>query len=248
MAEGTSKQSTPRDVSVGIGPAGAQRHVPGRWATFAVNGMNRTDEDREEIGIAMVGDSTSLQYGRKFWIPAHSRRQAWISMKIPSTIYADSLQTPLTTIHLKQTEQGEAFESNVVGMPTSERSLLISWEESRAAAILDGTESGMAGVELTETLAKTVYAGRDAVVADTQDLGLSRLGGTFLPPTANPLDSLDRGHDAHSGARSGGDSGGARGGSGGWSRSDAEQMDEEKHDKSRAVCIRLQNMTVVQGP
>lgn len=192
VAEGTSKQSTPRDVSVGIGPAGAQRHVPGRWATFAVNGMNRTDEDREEIGIAMVGDSTSLQYGRKFWIPAHSRRQAWISMKIPSTIYADSLQTPLTTIHLKQTEQGEAFESNVVGMPTSERSLLISWEESRAAAILDGTESGMAGVELTETLAKTVYAGRDAVVADTQDLGLSRLGGTFLPPTANPLDSLDQ--------------------------------------------------------
>ncbi len=187
-----ASQDSDQKVSIGVTPAGVQRQVAGRWATLAVNGSNSTTEDVEETSVVIVGDETDLQYARRLWIPAGARRQAWMPIQIPSDLYPDQLQIGMTSIHLKESEQGEAFQANAVGMPRSKRSLLLSWEDSRAAVIFDRTAPGEEGPGLNEVLAKTIYAGRDATVPGTQDLGMSQLGGQFLPPTANPLDSLDQ--------------------------------------------------------
>ena len=181
-----------REISIGLTPAGIQRHVAGRWATLAVNGTNRSSRDVEETAIVMIGEESGLQYGRRMWIPAGTRRQAWLPIQIPDQIYSDQLQIPMTSIHLKESKGGESFHANFVGMPMSERALLLSWEESRAAVILEPINGSVDSFRIAEKLTKTIYAGRDLVVPSTQDLGLVQLGGLFLPPTANPLDSLDQ--------------------------------------------------------
>ncbi len=190
--EESTTDVTQQEVTIGLTPAGVQRQVAGRWATLAVNGTNRSSQDVEETSIVMVGDQSGLQYARRIWIPAGTRRQAWLPIQIPSDLYPEQVQIPMTSIHLKESDGGEGFQANSVGMPTSKRSLLLSWEDSRAAVILEQINPNPEALRLAEKLSKTIYAGRDATVPNTQDLGLAQLSGLFLPPTANPLDSLDQ--------------------------------------------------------
>ncbi len=179
-------------TSLMVTPAGAQRHVPGRWATVAVNGINRTDDDVLETATATVGDNSNVQFARELWIPPHSRRQSWMAVQIPEISLHRQTTIDMRSIHVKQSEGGERFQANVTGMPTSRRSLLLSWEESRAAALLDASETSPEAAALTEKTSNLIYAARDATHASTQELGLAYLSASFLPATAKALDSIDQ--------------------------------------------------------
>lgn len=197
-AEDATEGSDPRDsaaptgVSLTVAPAGAGRHVSGRWATVAVNGLNRTDVDAEETAAVMIGDETNVQFARRLWVPARSRRQSWLPIQIPPDLPIGDVQVRMRSFHLKGSESDEQFQSNVVGMPTSDRSLLLSWEESRTAVFSEPLFPTRRSEEQGQFLIETIYAGRDGIGVGGQDIGLVHLPGTFLPPSAKALDPLDQ--------------------------------------------------------
>lgn len=187
----TSAEEQPK-ASLTVAPAGARRYVSGKWSTVAVNGLNKTDEDAEETVIVMLGDDSSQQFARRVWVPARSRRQSWMPLLIPDGLTSEDLQVPMTSIHLKQSSSGEQYQASVVGMTTSQRSLLLSWEPARTAVLFDQLGAGLEREEEAENLVDAVYVGRDSVHVTGQDLGVVRMGKSFLPPSARALDSLDQ--------------------------------------------------------
>ncbi|MDC0317384.1 hypothetical protein OAM37_02540, partial [bacterium] len=130
--------------TVTVANAGASRHVAGRWSTLSVNGLNKTGEDADEMSVVTLGDDSGLQYGRRLWIPAGSKRQSWLAVQIPedvSTVGASPTSSPeiyteMTTMQLKETERGEEFKANAVGMPKGKRRLLLSTESYRTGTML----------------------------------------------------------------------------------------------------------------
>ena len=178
-------------VPLGITPAGVQRHISGKWATLAVNGVNNENVDAEETILFSIKGSDGDQVSRKLWIPAGARRQAWFPILIPETS-PDQLQVTAQTIQLAQSDSGETFQANRVGSPTSERSLLLSPpEDGQAAMMIDSIFSVDSGTLNVGSLTDMLYAGFDSATNIKQDLGMSRFASHFLPTTANPLDSLD---------------------------------------------------------
>src|SRR6056297_676454 len=165
-------------VGVSIAPDGAQRIVSGYWTSLRVSGSNRTDEATEETVVAWIGEEDDLQFARKFWIPSGAQRVTWLPVQIPGDLAADNVTVPLKSIHLKESDGREAYRKNLVGMATSERSLLLSWEESRAAVMLIPEEQNATTEREVQELTDMLYAGRDTAISGQQDLGMSQLGDT----------------------------------------------------------------------
>jgi hypothetical protein len=178
-------------VTLTVAPSGSGRHVSGRWATMAVNGLNRSHVDQVETAAVMIGEDKNLQFARRLWIPARSVRQSWLPVQIPAGLFMGQMQIPLTSIHLKQGESSEQYQADVTGMTISERSLLLSWEGSRTGVFLQSRESDES-TERVDALSAAIYAARDAEVNSRQDLGLVHFQGWLLPPLAEVFDPLDQ--------------------------------------------------------
>ncbi|MEM8670276.1 MAG: hypothetical protein AAGG48_22310 [Planctomycetota bacterium] len=181
-----------RDIVLSVNPSGQQRQVAGYWTSLAVSGTNRTDEDTEQVIIAMVGEDANQQYARRFWMPAGARRAGSLMARVPGNIPLDQVSIPMRSIHLIETERGEEFQTNYLGMPTSSRQLLMSWESFRTGVMLESTDVDYDSGLLVGRMTKFVYAGRDSVGSDSQDLGLVQLDRGFLPETPKALDAFDQ--------------------------------------------------------
>jgi len=171
-----------------------QRHVPGRWAMLAVFGRNPTAVDTEEMITVIVDSETNLQYARRLWIPAGSRRQSMLPIQIPSEIAYNQHQIDITSIHVRNATGGtEQFESNAIGMPSTSRSLLLSEEESRAAVIFDKIPPGdVAGDERVQDTARTINIARELTITSNRDSGLLYINDHFLPSSPVGLDAMDQ--------------------------------------------------------
>ena len=186
--------------TVTVANAGASRHVAGRWSTLSVNGLNKTSKDAEEMSVVTVGDESGLQYGRRLWIPAGSKRQSWLAVQIPEDVLSSGgspTSTPepyteLTTMQLKETERGEEFKANAVGMPKGKRRLLLSSEAYRTGTILGPRINTLDSEYQAGVISKTLYAISDSQRSGAQDLGMVDLNRGFIPPTSKPLDPLDQ--------------------------------------------------------
>ena len=186
--------------TVTVANAGASRHVAGRWSTLSVNGLNKTGEDAEEMSVVTVGDESGLQYGRRLWIPAGSKRQSWLAVQIPedassqgaSPESSPEIYTELTTMQLKETERGEEFKANAVGMPKGKRRLLLSSEAYRTGTMLAPRINSLDADYQAGVISKTLYAISDSQRSGAQDLGMVDLTRGFIPPTPRPLDPIDQ--------------------------------------------------------
>jgi hypothetical protein len=186
--------------TVTVANAGASRHVAGRWSTLSVNGLNKTGEDADEMSVVTVGDESGLQYGRRLWIPAGSKRQSWLAVQIPedassagdSPTSSPEIYTELTTMQLKETERGEEFKANAVGMPKGKRRLLLSSEAYRTGTMLAPRINTLDAEYQAGVISKTLYAISDSKRSGAQDLGMVDLNRGFIPPTSKPLDPLDQ--------------------------------------------------------
>ncbi len=174
-----------------VTPSGVSRNVAGRWSTLGVNGLNKTNEDAEEISIVTVGDETGLQYARRLWVPARSRRQSWLPLQIPE-VRPDQIQVEMTTMQLKETANGEEFKANEVGMPQSKRSLLMSRDSFRTGTLLSPRIQTQESDYKAHVMRRTLYAASDELLVGGQDLGMVDLNSGFIPPTSRPLDALDQ--------------------------------------------------------
>lgn len=199
-----SEEGQPDAPTVTVANAGASRHVAGRWSTLSVNGLNKTNEDAEEMSVVTVGENTGLQYARRLWIPAGAKRQSWLAVQIPEDVSANGgdadglgagaesgTYTELTMMQLKETERGEEFKANAVGMPKGKRRLLLSSEAYRTGTMLGPRDTSDAEYE-ADVISKTLYAISDSQRSGAQDLGMIDLNRGFMPPTPKPLDALDQ--------------------------------------------------------
>ncbi len=178
-------------VPLGVTPAGVQRHIGGKWATLAVNGVNASDADAEETILLTLDGNQTDQVARKLWIPAGARRQAWFPVLIPDTA-REKTQVNAQIIQITESDAGETFQSNRVGSPTSQRSLLMSPPEDEQAGMMIDSIFAIDGAKIdNRSIMEMMYAGFDSATDVRQDLGMARFAGHFLPTTANPLDSLD---------------------------------------------------------
>ena len=82
----------------GVVPSGSQRFSRGRWSAMLVTMNNPSDEDREETVALFVGESVDTQFSRSFWVPARSRRQTWIPIRIPESTDRDLSHVPVSTM------------------------------------------------------------------------------------------------------------------------------------------------------
>ena len=185
-------KASPPEPTLTVTPSGVSRNVAGRWSTVGVNGLNKTAEDAEEISIVTVGDDTDLQYARRLWVPAMSRRQSWLPLQISSDIFPDDLQVEMTMMQLTETANGEEFKANEVGMPKGKRSLLMSHDSFRTGILLSPRVQSFEGNYKAGVIRKMLYAASDTRIAGGQDLGMIDLTGGFIPPTSKPLDALDQ--------------------------------------------------------
>ncbi len=187
------------EPSLGVGPGGMQRHVPGRWALLGLGAVNPTDRDVEETMTVIIDGDTNLQYARRLWLPAGSRRQAWMPVRIPEVNDVDQHQIEMTSIRIREGSGAtEQFQTDFVGMPSNTRSLLLSEEESRVAIMLDQRPPNASAVEgslsdeQNAEIAATVNIGRDAAIDSDRDLGPIYINDYLLPSSPVGLDAIDQ--------------------------------------------------------
>ena len=179
-------------VTLGVTPAGVQRHIGGKWATMAVNGVNPTETDAEETVLFTLEGDESNQVARRIWVPSGARRQAWFPIRIPDINDPTKLQITAQSIQLAESENGETFQTNRLGSPTSKRSLLLSPPEDEQSGMMVDSLFGKEGSDpRLYSLSDMLYLGFDSATNVQQDLGMIRFAAQFLPTTQNPLDSLD---------------------------------------------------------
>ena len=181
-------------MSVTAAPAGAQRFASGQWASLSVVGQNATDRDSEEIASAFLGDDPKLQFSTKFWVPARSKRQTWVPVRVPSDAGKKGGRVELSTIRLVETDGVESFENNILGMPVSKRSLMLAENEINTGLIVDAASLLHRGPKpaLIENLNRMTNVGRDTAIQSSLGLPPINFVTNFLPPTHGALDELDQ--------------------------------------------------------
>ncbi len=192
-ARGQESTETPADT-VGVTPAGIQRFSPGGWSSVAVNGVNPTDADSEITVSVYLGDDSSLQFSKRFWVPARARRTTWLPILIPEDIPGEQHHVPMSSIRLNESDGGEKFTKNAVGMPITTRSLMLTESEINTAVMFGDFGAGGDGISSAnvEQIYRTVHAGRDSTIDSSLGLSLIDLSDKFLPPTPRALDELDQ--------------------------------------------------------
>ncbi len=181
-------------VVVGVTPAGVQRFSRGGWSSMAVNGVNKTDQDSDEIVSVYLGDEAGLQFSKRFWVPAGAKRKTWLPILIPADIPQTATTVYASTMRLKESASGESFTENSVGMSVSQRSLLLAEREINTGVITNSSLPGRAAEEMAakQFLFDLIHAGRDSIGKAPLDLGLVDLRANFLPPTPHALQELDQ--------------------------------------------------------
>lgn len=67
-----------------VSPAGTYAYVAGKWGIVRINVTNPTSQPVEVLAASYFEDEPTLQYGRRVWIPAMSRLQAWHAVLVPA--------------------------------------------------------------------------------------------------------------------------------------------------------------------
>ncbi|MCO8124612.1 hypothetical protein NHH03_22935 [Stieleria sp. TO1_6] len=182
------------DTSVNVSPTGVQRFAKGKWAAMSAVGINPSDQDTEEVVSVYLGDHPDLQFSRRFWLPAHSKRQTWLPIQIPPATPLRDQQITSSMMRIVDSGDGEVFTENRLGMPLTKRSLMLTNAEINTGLILEPPQwdgSGMSESSRAD-LYTMLYAARDSAINSSLELSLVNFRSDFLPPTHRSLDALDQ--------------------------------------------------------
>jgi hypothetical protein len=185
-------------TSVSVAPSGVRRFEPGTWSTLAITAWNRTDADTNELVSVFVGNNSSLQFARRFWLPAGTRRQTFVPILIPKTSSIDpsqsqsaSPQIDASIIRVDETDGGETYKGGSSQQHISKTPLALDYSVTKSGLLLhrqlpDGTGYGPAEDWNAYEMA---YKAREAAVDSRIMIDF---GTDFLPPYPTTLDSLDQ--------------------------------------------------------
>ncbi|MEM9367808.1 MAG: hypothetical protein AAGD07_17590 [Planctomycetota bacterium] len=187
---------------VSFGPAGVQRFSPGGWSALSVAGVNPSDHDTEEVVSFSIADDPSLQYSRRFWLPAESKRICWLPIQVPPDVPQQGPTLPLSMIRIHDRDGRESLAENLNGEPVQERSVMLTPTEVNTALVVNSADLVLPPVSpdrpldavrsAEDELVKLILAARDQVIQTPQYLPLIALRSPFIAPSHESLHELDQ--------------------------------------------------------
>ncbi|MCC9603134.1 hypothetical protein LOC67_21505 [Stieleria sp. JC731] len=177
-----------------VAPSVVQRASDSRWTPLTAVGANRTDKDREEIVSVYLDGNADIQFATKFWIPANSRRQAWIPLLVPPQDDFDRVNIPLTTMSIESGPDGETLRPDWTDSATVDRSLLLTQFEINTGLLMEAPEIDLDGKQVArmQELMSLINAGRSTAIQQSMELPNIAFASNFLPDTQGGLDQLDQ--------------------------------------------------------
>ncbi len=185
----------PPAVRVGVTPAGVERFAPGGWSALTAVGSNATDQDHQETVSVWFGDDPTMQYATRFWIPAGSRRQTWLPVRVPEDSDGDGKRVELSMIRLTESGGQESFAENPNAMPVSNRSLMLSDREINTGVMgkpMALQPNGGLDIGSLHEVLDVLNAAREQFATSDLQLPPIHFTSLFLPPTRGSLDQLDQ--------------------------------------------------------
>lgn len=81
-------ESPPKGNAVGahVAPSEGSTFRPGRWGMLTAHLSNSTDQPLELLASTFLNGESTLQFGRRVWVPAKSRRQIWYPVRMPASL------------------------------------------------------------------------------------------------------------------------------------------------------------------
>lgn len=120
---------------VRVSTAGLRRFEPNTWSMMAVSATNTRDEDQELVVALYFADDSSIQYARRFWVPAGARRYTWVPVHIPFVTRPGSQLMNYTMLTLQEQNGREVVRRAGGQAMFQESPLLIDQETSKTATI-----------------------------------------------------------------------------------------------------------------
>ncbi len=162
--------------------AGVRRYSPDTWGIVRFNIVNPTDEPAEALTVTYFPGDPNLQYGRKLWVPPHSRRSSWYPVLPPADFARGRDSMEIRTIVLNSSQDVETTVKNSDGKIIDSGLLMTDREDSLTGFLAGGDDSPEpANYELA--VAFRLAAGRSRRV--------SLLYKDQLPPVEQALDGLN---------------------------------------------------------
>lgn len=184
QADDTSASSDVDVVLDATSNAGSLTYVADHWGEFHLTMENQGNSPRELLCTSYFEDATALQFGRKVWLPAHSRLSLPHPALIPEADRFPDGRGTVYTLVIDQSQGGEIAIQSRSGLRLRERDLLISTDD-RHTGIVTGWES-------TDVVPQEVV---DLVVACRVYQGLNNkvtfVAGQFLPADETNIAYLD---------------------------------------------------------
>lgn len=157
------------------GAAGVRQFVPGRWGMIAVDVVNPTEHPVEVLSAMYFADRPSLQYGRRFWLPAHSKRSSWYPLRMPADLPADRERVDVKSLLAIATGNEEVLSRSPGGQMLYAGMLPVVCQRVVTAAVLDTDDE--------ETHAM--------IAAMRQSRALSIAVPNFRDPSPSSVETLD---------------------------------------------------------
>ncbi len=185
-------------TAVTLSPGGVRRYEPGTWSTLIINASNRTNDDSNEFVTVFIGNNSSLQFARRFWLPAKTRRQTYVPIFIPKSSSVDpdqsraaSPQITASVIRIIETGGGESFEENKSERYITEHPLVLDYSQAKTALLLRRPMPSDVGLtpDVDWNIYEMAYKARESAVKSRIMLDF---GADFMPPYPTTLNSLDQ--------------------------------------------------------
>ena len=198
IGHGQIDGSTDFKTVVSVTPAGVRRYEPGAWSTLSVIGTNRSKADTNEFVSVFIGENWGLQFARRFWLPAGTRRRTYVPILIPRISSTNPQQYEKTApqitasiMRINESDGVETFAENALDTHITDQPLLLDYLETKSGLLLprgiqdESRSSSAVEWDVYETAHKARQSAVDSRV-------MIDFGEDFMPPFPTTLNSLDQ--------------------------------------------------------
>ena len=167
------------------GSAGIHHYTPGSWGIVAFDVVNPSNEPIDVLITAYFAGKPNLQYGRRLWVPARSKRTSWYPILPPPGNPPANGRMELKTMLLEKSgntetvlkaEDGRMLDSGL--LPADRRDIVTGF-------LSNGHDPDISRSENPSYEAAIAF-----LIASNQTRRLALLQEEFLPPTAESLHGM----------------------------------------------------------
>lgn len=126
------------ELSLGsIGP-----YVPGRWNAIAVDVVNPTENRVDLLSLMYFVENPSRQYGRRLWLPPHSRRSAVVPVLVPQVPGKSQLVNAKSYL-LDRSVGGDVASADATGALIQDGQLALQRDQPVTGIMSDAEDEGV---------------------------------------------------------------------------------------------------------